>query len=401
MTDAPYLQPGRIGKLSLKNRLVRAATSETMATASGEATDRLVKLYADLAAGGAGLMITGHMFVEPRGQYEPMQTAIYSDAAIAGLKRVTDAVHARGGVIFAELSHAGSQSVLPEIDAIAPSLIPNAIYARQPKAMSSADVDAVVAAFGAAARRAMAAGFDGIHIHGANGYLVSAFNSPHANRRTDGWGGDAERRSRFLVSVYQVIRAAVGPDVPVTARVGMVDTVEGGLTLEESVERVAHLESLGLDAVEVQLGVMGSYLRSVVPYAGVTRRRALADGLLHRLTADKVPEAYFRPYAQALKARVGIPVILVGGVRSTEVMTDVLQSGDADFLAMARPFVREPDLPAKLAAGKRGLVDCVSCNICLKHEGRDPLRCWRTSASAMAFHVYCRLWRDRRGAVTK
>ncbi len=396
MTDAPYLQPGRIGRLTLKNRLVRAATSESMATTGGEATDPHVKLYGDLAAGGAGLIITGHIFVEPRGQYTPKQMGLHDDAFVPGLTRIVDAVHASGGKIFAELSHAGSQSVMPDVVPVAPSVIPNAIFAREPKEMTPADIDAVVAAFGAAARRAMAAGFDGIHIHSGNGYLVSEFNSPHANRRTDAWGGDAERRSRFIVSVYQVIRAAVGPAVPVTARIGIADTVDHGLSVDESVARVAQLEALGLDAVEVSLGVMSSYLQNVRPYVGVTRSRALADGLVHRLLSDTVPEAYYRPYAQAVKqAKVKIPVILVGGIRTTATMADVIASGDADFLAMARPFIREPDLPNRLMAGKRGLVDCVSCNICLGHEGKDGLRCWRKNAADLAYHVYCRFWRDR------
>ena len=396
MADAPYLEPGRIGRLTLRNRLIRAATSETMATDRGEATDALVKLYADIAAGGAGLMITGHMFVEERGQYEPKQTGIHDDAMVPGLKRVVDAVHARGGVIFAELAHAGSQSILPHVATVAPSVIPNAINARSPRELAPAEIDSIVAAFGMAAHRARKAGFDGIHIHAGNGYLISEFSSPHANRRTDAWGGDTERRGRFITSVYQVVRAAVGPDVAVSARIGIADTVPDGLTVEESTERIARLEALGLDAVEVQAGVMSSYRTSVRQYVGVTKRRAFTDGLVHRLFADTVPEAYFRPYAKALKARLKIPVILVGGIRTTATMADILQSGDADFLAMARPFIREPDLPKKLAAGRLGIVDCVSCNICLVHEGNDSLRCWRKSPADMAYHVYCRFWRDRK-----
>jgi 2,4-dienoyl-CoA reductase-like NADH-dependent reductase (Old Yellow Enzyme family) len=110
-----------------------------------------------------------------------------------------------------------------------------------------------------------------------------------------------------------------------------------------------------------------------------------------------VPEAYYRPYARAVKANLKLPVILVGGIRTTETMADVITSGDADFLAMARPLIREPDLPAKIAAGRRGLVDCVSCNLCLEHEGKHGLRCWRKSAGSLAYHAYCRCWRDRRG----
>lgn len=396
MSGRPYLSPGRIGSLDLPNRLVRTATSETMSTADGEATDGHVRLYGDLAAGGAGLVVTGHIYVEPRGQYAPLQTGLYDDRLIAGLKRVVDAVHARGGRIFAELSHAGSQSVMPHVTPVAPSVIPNAIFAREPVEMTGTDIDEVVGAFGAAAGRAMAAGFDGIHIHGGNGYLIAEFSSPHANRRDDEWGGDAERRGRFVHAVFDAVRAAVGPDVPVTARIGMADAVADGLELAESVARVRSLAAKGLDGVEVTYGVMNSYKENIRPYAGVRRLQALRDGLVHRIAAPEVPEAYYRPFARALKeAGLAIPVILIGGIRSTTTMADILESGDADFLAFARPFIREPGFPAELASGREGHLDCVSCNICLAHEGRDPLRCWRRSWGLLAYHAYCRFWRDR------
>lgn len=393
MQAAPYLEPGRIGTLALRNRLVRAATGETMASATGAVTDEHVRLYGDLARGGAGLLITGHIYVEPRGQYAPLQLGLYDDALIAGYRRITEAVHAQGGVIFAELSHAGSQTVMPAVEPVAPSIVPNAIYARRPREMSAADIDTVITAFGAAARRARAAGFDGIHLHGGNGYLLSQFNSPYANRRDDEWGGDAARRGRFIRAVYDAVRAAVGPAMPVSARIGVADAVTQGLQLEEGVERIRALRDAGLDAVEVTYGLMNSYKENIRPYVGLTRMRALADGVVYRVLSRPVPEAYYRPFAQAVKARVEIPVILVGGMRTTDTMAAVITAGDADFIAMARPMVREPDLPRQLAAGRRGLVDCVSCNICLGHEGANALKCWRTSWRSLAQHGYSRLRR--------
>ena len=381
------LAPGRIGGLALRNRLVRAATSETMATPTGEATDALTHCYAALARGGAGLIITGHIYVEPHGQYEPFQTGLDTDARIAGLSRATTAVHREGGAIFAELSHAGSQSQIASIQPIAPSVVPNAMSARPPIEMDEADIADVVSCFAAAARRARETGFDGIHIHSGNGYLLAQFNSPFANRRQDRWGGDAARRGNFLLAVYRAVRAAVGADFPVTVRLGMADTVAPGLVLEESLALAAQLAHEGLDGIEVSLGIMRSYLENIRPYVGVTRGRALADGLVHRLGAALVAEAYYRPFAKAVKAKVDIPVILVGGLRSTQVMDDVIASGDADFLALARPFVREPDLVDKIRRGRRGTVACVSCNLCLKHEGMDALKCWRTPAG-IAEHVY-------------
>jgi 2,4-dienoyl-CoA reductase-like NADH-dependent reductase (Old Yellow Enzyme family) len=381
-----FMRPGKIGGLAVKNRLIRAATSETMATATGEATDDLVRLYSDLARGGAGLIITGHIYVEPRGQYEPRQLGLERDERIAPLTRVTDAVHRHGGRIFAELSHAGSQSLIPEIVPLAPSIVPNAIFARPPVEMTKADIGDVIAGFADAAARAQRAGFDGVHLHSGNGYLLSQFNSPFANRRDDHWGGDPQRRARFILEVYRAMRRATGVDFPVTARLGLADAVADGLAISDGLSIARQLAAEGLAALEVTYGVMTSYRENIRPYAGVTRLRAIADGMLHRSFSRPVPEAYYRPFARAAKAAVDIPVILVGGIRSTALMDEVISSSDADFLALARPFVREPDLVNKIAQGRRGPVNCVSCNICFLHEGIDPLRCWRTPL-AMLQHV--------------
>ena len=389
--DLAFLAPGRIGGLTLKNRLIRAATSETMATPEGSPTEPLVTLYRDLASGGAGLIITGHIYVEARGQYEPRQLGLHGDAHIPAFARVSEAVHANGGIIFAELSHAGSQSTLAAIEPIAPSVIANTISTRAPTEMSAGDIAGVIDAFAAAARRAVAAGFDGIHLHGGNGYLLAQFNSPHTNRRTDAWGGDAGRRSRFMVAVYRAVREAVGTHIPITARLGVQDAVGEGLTLQEGVERASQLAALGLDAIEVTYGIMSSYRQNIHPYAGNTRWHELADGIVHRLLAARVPEAYYRSFAKRLKQVVPIPVILVGGLRSTAVMDEVIRSGDADFLALARPFVRQPDLPNRIIAGQRGALDCVSCNLCFKHEGLDPLRCWRTPKIRLLSHLFSRV----------
>ncbi len=391
-----FMLPGRIGPLALRNRLVRAATSETMATDDGTATEALVRLYRDLARGGVGLMISGHIFVLPEGQYEPKQLALYDDRFIAPLRQVTDAVHGEGGVIFAELSHAGSQSLIPEVRPVAPSVIPNAIFSRPPEELDEAGIARIVTAFGDAAARAKAAGFDGIHLHSGNGYLLSQFNSPLTNRRNDDWGGSGAARSRFLLAVCRAVRRSVGPGFPVTLRLGLVDAVAGGCEIDEGLERARAAVAEGIDAIEVSYGVMSAYQQNIRPYVGVTPRQALADGMLHRLLADPVPEAYYRRYARRLKQAVGVPVILVGGLRSKEVMASVIDEGDADFLAMARPFVREPALPRKLLEPGRTRVACVSCNLCFKHEGIDALRCWRTPAG-IAGHVWLHyLWRPVR-----
>jgi 2,4-dienoyl-CoA reductase-like NADH-dependent reductase (Old Yellow Enzyme family) len=395
MNAAEYLKPGKIGSLAIPNRLIRTATSETMATDSGEATDALINFYATLARGGAGLLITGHAYVEEVGQCSARQIGIYSDTLVPGLTRLTAAVHQNGGLIFCELSHAGSQSVMPNIDPIAPSIIENAIFERQPREMSAGDIDRIVAAFGQAARRAAAAGFDGIHLHGGNGYLISQFNSPFSNRRSDHWGGDAERRSRFFLAVYDAVRAAAGPDMPITARYGLADSGPGQLQIDEGLVRLRTLSARGLNGVEPTYGLMTTYHENIRPYVAVTPARALEDWVLPRLWQSAQPEAYYLPFAKAVKAAVDIPVILVGGIRSTGQMARILRAGEADFLAAARPFIREPDFPQSLKKGREGLLDCVSCNICLEHDGTDALKCWRKDARDLAAHAYRHFWSGR------
>jgi 2,4-dienoyl-CoA reductase-like NADH-dependent reductase (Old Yellow Enzyme family) len=171
----------------------------------------------------------------------------------------------------------------------------------------------------------------------------------------------------------------------------MVDAVEDGLGLEESVPRAAQLIGAGLDAVEVSCGLMSAPTDSANTYVAVGPSRAVQDLLIHRVMQSPKPEAYFRPWAKALKQTVDTRVILVGGMRSTTTMRDVVASGDADFVAMARPLIREPDLPKQIRAGREGLVDCTSCNLCLIHEGHHPLQCWRTPRIRLLQHAVYRL----------
>jgi 2,4-dienoyl-CoA reductase-like NADH-dependent reductase (Old Yellow Enzyme family) len=386
LQERPYLSPGKIGSLTLKNRIVRAATSETMATEDGEVTDELVQLYTDLARGGAGLIITGHIYVSREGQCSPRQTGAYSDGLVAGLTKLVEAVHRHGGIIFAELSHAGSQCAMSGFTPMAPSVSENDIFGITAEEMSAADIEGVIEAFGSAARRVRDAGFDGIHLHGGNGYLISQFASPRTNRRTDDWGGDPQRRGRFFNSVYDAVRRSVGSPFPVTARIGISDSMAGGLKQDEGLELAKQLVDRGLDAVEVSYGIMDSYLRNIRPYVAVPATRAIQDWLVPRLWRPSGQQAYYRIFARELKKLIQAPVILVGGVRTADVMTSVLSSGDADFLALARPFIRQPDLVNQLAMGRQG-VDCVSCNMCLSRDGYDPLKCWRKKPSDMFRHL--------------
>lgn len=383
--------PGRIGSLTTRNRIVRAGTSETMATEQGAVTPELRSLYETLARHQVGLLFTGHLYCTRRGQYARRQAGIYDDSLLDGLRELTDTVHRHGAPIFAQLAHAGSQSRVQAGDPLAPSGVPNALTGREVREARPEEIDEAIQAFAAGAKRALAAGFDGVHIHAANGYLISEFSSPAANRRGDEWGGSAESRDRFALAVVRAVREAVGPDVPVTLKLGMVDAVVGGLMLEESVRRARLLVQNGLDGIEVSCGIMRLPSDSARQYVAVDRRRAVRDLLLHRALSEPAAEAYFVPWARALRAEVETTIIAVGGMRTTHTMEGVLQDRDADFVALARPLIRQPDLVSQFASGRTDCGDCTSCNICLMHEGRHSLRCWRTPRRRLLAHAAYRL----------
>jgi 2,4-dienoyl-CoA reductase-like NADH-dependent reductase (Old Yellow Enzyme family) len=365
-----------------------------MAGRHGEITDELVSLYERLARGGVGTIFTGHLYCHERGKYARRQAGIYDDGLLPGLQRLVDGVHRAGGFVLAQIAHAGSQSRVPSVLPVAPSAVPNALTGRAVPATPEADIWEAVQAFAAGARRAIQAGFDGVHIHGANGYLISEFLSPLTNRRDDEWGGDAHRRGRFAQEVIRAVRDVVPSDRALTMKLGFVDAPSGGVGLEESVPVAAGAVRAGVDAVEVSCGVMVRAADSAREYVAVDRQRALEDLLLHRVLSPPAEEAYFVPWARALRAQVNTTVVVVGGMRRTETMCSLIESGDADFIAMARPYIREPDLASQLARGRTGRVDCTSCNLCLRHEGHHSLRCWRTPRRRLVEHA---LYRARGG----
>ena len=391
--------PGRLGPIRTRNRIVRAGTSETMAMPDGAVSEQLIGLYGTLGANDVGAIVTGHLFCHDRGRYARRQTGIHDESMLPGLSRLAAAVHDAGGVILAQVAHAGSQSRAPQVEPLAPSAIPNALTGRSVPAGSETEIRDAIAAFAAAARRAIGAGFDGVHIHGANGYLISEFLSPLTNKRDDAWGGDAERRARFAVEVVRAVRADVPRDRALTMKLGLVDAPPGGLGLDESAAVAAQLAAEGLDALELSCGVMRAPTDSARQYVAVDRRRAAADLLVHRLLADPVPEAYFVPWARRVREHVNVPLIAVGGMRRVETMEQILAARDADFIAMARPFIREPDIARQIAHGRTGRVDCTSCNICLMHEGHHSLRCWRTPRRRLAQHAAYRLLGGFRRAI--
>lgn len=347
--------PARISTLTLPNRLVRSATAERLGLPDGRSRPRLAQMYRDLARGGVGLLITGHLFVHPAGRVHPEMAGIHTDDLIPYLRSLTDLVHGEGGYIAAQINFGGMRC-RPEAvrEAIAPSAAAFPFLPGPAREMTEEEIWTVVEAFGEAARRAREAGFDAVQVHAAHGYLVNQFLSPLVNRREDAWGGDLQGRMRFLREVARAVRAQVGPDYPVFIKLGMMDGLEGGLTLEEGLQVAAALREMGFDAVEVSGGLDdGKRPLSIRP--GIRSE----DG-----------EAYFRPWARQVRAATDLPLLLVGGLRSRRVMEDVLASGDADFISLSRPLICEPDLPRRLWDGQERAA-CISGSRCWPETPED------------------------------
>jgi 2,4-dienoyl-CoA reductase-like NADH-dependent reductase (Old Yellow Enzyme family) len=347
-----------LGTLTMKNRIVRSATAERMADAEGRPRSALGELYRDLTEGGVGLLITGHMYVDAGGKCHPEMTGIDRDERVPDLAELTDVVHQAGGHIAVQINHGGMQcSRETVVEPVAPSAIEADFLQRPARAMTVPEIEAAVAAYAAAARRAQAAGFDAVQLHGAHGYLINQFLSPAVNRRQDAWGGDFARRLHFLEAVCEAVRDAVGPEMPVFIKLGMADGIEGGLTPEMGRRVVSELAGMGLDGVELSCGIGGDAMNAIQP--GI------------RTQED---EAYFREFARMSRKVTSLPLMSVGGFRSREVMEDVLASGDADFISMCRPLICEPDLPKRLKQGQARAA-CISGNRCWASKPGEGIAC--------------------------
>ena len=326
---------GLIGNLRLKNRLVRSATSEA-ACREGVMTDEGIAIYRDLAQGGAALIITGHMAAMAGGRDNQLQTCIYDDRFIPSIRRIAEAVHgARNGCkVLAQITHTAPEGRLADPIAASAKRLPSS--RTQPRAMTAEEVEEMTGQFAQAIRRAQTAGFDGVEIYAA-GYLLGSFLSPYTNTRADRFGGSLENRVRVIADIISQARKLVGGSFPILAKLNCDDGVEGGTNIDTFPAMAAQVEKAGVAAIDV-----------IGPSAG----------------RNLEPESYFLKYAK--KLRVKVPVILTGGNRNVDRLEQILQAGPPDFVAMARPFIREPDLAARWQA-HQGDPDaaCISCNRCM------------------------------------
>jgi 2,4-dienoyl-CoA reductase-like NADH-dependent reductase (Old Yellow Enzyme family) len=337
--------------MTLQNRLVRSATWEGMCDVEGRPLPKLISFYRDLALGKVGLIITGYTFVSPEGKQLPGKMGIHTDDFADVMKDMTRTVHDAGGRICIQLVHAGGQTDAGNAgrQPIAPSAVKIDQYPELPAEITREDIARLIRAFGDGARRAQKWGFDAVQLHGAHGYLINQFLSPLANRRQDEYGGSIENRCRFLLETYEAVRSAVGPDFPVMVKLNGSDNIGGGLSLADSLFAAQALDKAGIDCIEVSGGTPASGDQNPV-----------------RLKIDsQEKEAYNLSSAKEIHAAVKCPIMVVGGFRSFAVSEKTVQES-ADYISMARPFIREPGLAKRWQEGDRSAARCISCNSCFK-----------------------------------
>ncbi|UGQ15331.1 NADH:flavin oxidoreductase [Yinghuangia sp. ASG 101] len=372
------LAPARLGPLTLRNRIVKAATFEG-ATPDALVTDALIDYHVKPAAGGIGMTTVAYCAVSPEGRTDRHQIWMRPEA-VPGLRRLTDAVHAEGAAISAQIGHAGpvANAKSNRLPALAPGRLFSPLGMRMCKAATEDDIARVTEAHARAARHAVEAGFDAVEIHLGHNYFASAFLSPKLNRRQDAYGGTLENRAKVARGVVRAVRDAVGDRIAVTAKLNMADGVPGGIWLTESIRTAKWLERDGcLDALELTAGsslLNPMYLfRGDAPVpefaAAFPQPMRLGIRLAGRrfLIAYPYQEAFLLEYARQFRAELTMPLILLGGITNRATM-DLAMAEGFEFVAMGRAILREPDLINRIAAdeSRRAVKSlCIHCNKCM------------------------------------
>ncbi len=409
MTDRKnsiVFSPCCIRKIELKNRIVRSATFENAANIDGKVTEQLIEIYHKLAKGGVGLIITGNVSVYSKAFTRHRVLGIYDDNFISGLKKISQTVHDTNSEckVMVQLQHPGRQVLNPEtlsklnpylppaymsyikrhqeviqsyqhpphrVEPTAPSAIFDTLFEQTPRALTLEEINEIIESHAEGIRRAQEAGFDGVQLHAAHGYLLSTFLSPWTNRRNDKYGGSTENRIRIIVEIYEQAKKKVGEDFPITIKMNITDFLPGGMDIEEATKIGEILSRIGFAAIETSGGMWEAVTRGREQLSW--RPVILPESRTGIKTIDQ--EAYFLPGAKALKEKTDIPIILVGGLKTFDKIEEILESGSVDFVSLSRPLIRQPDLPNLwLSDYSNNRAECISCNACLPIMD-EPLKC--------------------------
>ena len=351
-------KPYHIGELEIRNRFIRSATTSAWSDEHGIVRDEMIKYYEQLAEGGVGLIIKGHLYIDPRGKAHTGMAGLHDDSVIPKLKELTDAVHRNGGAILAQINYGGYQASAGE--RMGPSNYKGKGW--EARAMTTGEIWDVVEKFGQASERAIRAGFDGVQLHAAHGYVISEFLSKHANSRTDEWGGDLKNRMRLLKEVYEDVRGKLGSDAVIAMKMNCDDFSMDGFTVEEAAQVAHALAIRGMDMIEVSGG-------------GIGREDKYVERARH--TDPALCESSFAGHCEKIRATTKPKVLaLVNGFRTKAVMQAVVDRSVADMISMSRPLIREPDLINKMKAGQEE-VSCIRCDACASDSvfSKAMLRC--------------------------
>jgi 2,4-dienoyl-CoA reductase-like NADH-dependent reductase (Old Yellow Enzyme family) len=328
----------------LRNRLAKSSMSEALGTYDNHPTLELVTLYQRWSQSGIGLLFSGNVMIDRRALGEPGNVVIEDESDLPILKQWAEAATNHGAALWVQLNHPGKQSPKGlNVSNLSPSAIPfredMAPFFETPRAATNAEIEEIIQRFGRSAAIVKKAGFSGVQIHGAHGYLVSQFLSPHTNQRTDEWGGTPEKRRKFVLAVYAEIRRQVGRDFPIGIKLNSADFQKGGFTEEESMATIQSLVDAGIDLIEI---------------SGGTYEAPAMSGAFNKpqKTSTATREAYFLEFAEKVRSVVKTPLMVTGGFRSLSGMNAALQSGALDIVGLARLMAIDPDAPAALLGGR-------------------------------------------------
>ncbi len=326
----------------LPNRIAKSAMTEGLSDASGRANERHARLYRRWSRGGAGLLVTGNVMVDWRYLERPGNVVVEDESGLAALERWAEAGTAGGNQLWAQISHPGRQcSRMSSSRPVAPSAVQLRLggFFAKPRALGESEILDVVERFARTASIVRRAGFTGVQIHSAHGYLASQFLSPRVNRRGDRWGGALANRARFLLETVRAIRGSVGPDFPLAVKLNSADFQRGGFELEDSARVAGWLAREGVDLLEISGGTY-------------ERIRFFEENEIEEAAATRAREAYFLDSAQRIRAEIGdLPLMVTGGFRSRRAMVEALAAAELDVVGLARPLCVDPELPRALLAG--------------------------------------------------